>query len=232
MSKVKLIVFDMAGTTIYDDGSVGKAFQEAMASKGYEVPVAFINPLMGYKKPEAIQMMLEKYEADQTKISLALITEIHDAFEQNMVKLYKEVPAVTPLPNVEKVFAELHAHGIQIGLNTGFSRIIADAIMQRLGWVSSGKVDFTVASNEVEAGRPHPFMIQSLMKQAGITNPLEVVKIGDTEVDINEGKNAGCLYAIGVTTGAFSREELLPYQPDFVLNNMIELLNIPGIIHE
>jgi phosphoglycolate phosphatase-like HAD superfamily hydrolase len=50
-----------------------------------------------------------------------------------------------------------------------------------------------------------------------------VVKIGDTEVDINEGINAGCAIVVAVTTGAFTRDQLEPYAPDYIIDNLSEL---------
>jgi len=83
-----------------------------------------------------------------------------------------------------------------------------------------------VSSNEVEAGRPEPYMIRKLMERAGITDPKQVVKVGDTEVDVNEGRNAGCCLSVAVTTGAFSREQLEPYKPDFIIDHLSELIPI------
>lgn len=223
---VKLIVFDMAGTTVSDDGSITRAFATAMKAYGYDVPADTINPLMGYKKPEAIRMMLHKYEADVTKITESLVNDIHNGFEENMVKHYLITEGLFPLPNAEEVFEKLHARGIKVALNTGFSRAIADAILNRMQWLQRGLVDFTVASNEVEAGRPHPFMIQNIMQQADIEDASQVIKVGDTEVDVNEGRNAGCLYAIAITTGAFTREQLEPYNPSFIIADLAELLPI------
>jgi phosphoglycolate phosphatase-like HAD superfamily hydrolase len=69
-------------------------------------------------------------------------------------------------------------------------------------------------------------MIERLMQQAGVPDAKQVIKVGDTEVDIREGRNAGCLYSIGITTGAFTREALEAYQPDFIIDNLAELLPI------
>ena len=85
--------------------------------------------------------------------------------------------------------------------------------MDRLQWLEKGLVDDVVSSDEVKSGRPHPDMIRELMRRAGVEDPAEVIKIGDTEVDIREGRNAGCLLSIGVTTGAFTREGLSPINP-------------------
>ncbi|MDQ2753392.1 MAG: HAD hydrolase-like protein, partial [Bacteroidota bacterium] len=81
-------------------------------------------------------------------------------------------------------------------------------------------------SDEVPAGRPHPYMIQLMMNKANITDAKRVIKVGDTEVDIQEGKNANCLYSVGVTTGAFTREELEPYEPSFIIDDIKEIIGI------
>ncbi|MEI9912070.1 MAG: HAD hydrolase-like protein [Bacteroidota bacterium] len=56
-----------------------------------------------------------------------------------------------------------------------------------------------------------------------------MIKIGDTEVDVNEGRNAGCAIVVAVTTGAFTRSQLEPYAPDHIINNLSEL---PALIFE
>ena len=97
-------------------------------------------------------------------------------------------------------------------------------IIERLGWLKDDVVDYVVSSNEVPEGRPQPFMIRKMMQQAGVDKSLQVIKIGDTEVDVMEGKNAGCIYSIGITTGAFTQEALEPYEPSFIFDNLQELI--------
>jgi phosphonatase-like hydrolase len=143
-----------------------------------------------------------------------------------MIWYYESVPVLSALPFADDLFRKLQNHGIKVGLNTGFSRAIADTIMERLGWLKNGLANYLVASNEVPAGRPHPYMIEKMMKKAGIKDPKKVIKVGDTEVDVMEGKNTGCLLSIAVTTGAFSREALLPYAPDYIIDNLGELDSI------
>ena len=193
---------------------------------GYKVPKSKINLLMGYKKPQAIRMMVEEYENDKLKITDEYINAIHERFLHLMIEHYRTTKEIVPLPNVLAVFSFLKNKGVKIGLDTGFSSDISEVIMDRLGWLKDGVVDYTVSSNEVPAGRPHPYMIQRMMQEAGITDAQQVIKVGDTEVDVQEGKNAGCLYSIAVTTGAFTREELLPYEPSFIIDDMQELLPI------
>jgi phosphoglycolate phosphatase-like HAD superfamily hydrolase len=69
-------------------------------------------------------------------------------------------------------------------------------------------------------------MIEVLMADLGIDSPARVLKVGDTEVDVEEGRNAACGKVVSVTTGAYTREQLLPYQPDFIIDDLEELLPI------
>ncbi len=225
MNNIELIVFDIAGTTLREDGEITEAFQQAMQEYGYNVEAKKVNLLMGYKKTEAIRIMLEEFEPDREKISSSFINIIHGRFIQLMIEYYSNNELV-PLPNAEKVFAYLKERNIKIGLDTGFPNEITNIIINKLGWLKDEKVDFVISSNEVPEGRPHPYMIQKIMLQAGVTDAKKVIKTGDTEVDVNEGKNAECLYSIAVTTGAFSREQLEPYHPDFIIDDLNELIPI------
>lgn len=224
---IKLVVFDMAGTTVKDKNFVGKAFQQAMQEFGYPIAIEDVNPLMGYEKPVAIRMMLENKEENSALITTSLVNDIHTSFVNNMIQFYETTTEIGPLPNVEETFEVLRNEGIKIGLDTGFSKNIADVIMKRLSW--ENKVDIMVASDEVPKGRPYPYMIEKIMTATGITNAAQVAKVGDTEVDINEGINSGCRFVVGITTGAFTREELLPYKPTHVIDNITEILDIIGV---
>jgi phosphonatase-like hydrolase len=224
---IKLVVFDMAGTTVKDKNNVGVAFQKAMKTHGYDVAIEKINPIMGYEKPLAIKMMLEGLESDTSKITDALVDEIHTVFVDSMIEFYSTSDDIYPLPNVEDTFRVLRAQGLKIALNTGFSRNIADVIIGRLQWAD--KIDYLVASDEVAQGRPYPDMIEKIKAALSIETSALVAKVGDTEVDINEGINAGCKYVIGVTTGAFTREALLPYKPTHVIDNIAEVLDIVSV---
>jgi phosphonatase-like hydrolase len=217
---VKLVVFDIAGTTVFDNSGVATAFRNAFKQYGFTIEKKDIQPLMGYKKPVAIRSMLEKLGADFNE---ELVNEIHNEFQTEMLDHYEYSAEIKAMPGAEGVMLELKEKGLKIALNTGFSRVIADKIVNRMQWMEKGLIDDYIASDEVPEGRPQPFMIQALMERAGISDPGEVIKIGDTKVDVNEGFNAGCSLVIAVTTGAFTKEQLEPYAPDHIINSLEEL---------
>jgi phosphonatase-like hydrolase len=220
---IKLVVFDIAGTTVRDENYVAIGFQKAMGKYGYNLDIDVINPIMGYEKPLAIEIMLKKHEVNMEKITDKLILEIHEEFVRSMIGFYLTAE-IMPLPGVEETFKNLKKKGIKIGLDTGFSKDIADIIMDRLEWRQY--VDYMVASDEVSNGRPFPDMINKIMEYLGVQSATEVAKVGDTEADVNEGINARCKYVIGVTTGAFKRHELEPYRPTHIIDHISEIESI------
>ncbi|MBN8876503.1 MAG: HAD hydrolase-like protein [Sphingobacteriales bacterium] len=218
---IKLVVFDIAGTTVKDDDYVAHAFRNAFVKNGYDISLDQTYPYMGIKKIVAVNAMLAKLGGQSADAGT-----IYTDFTDEMMDFYTYNASVMPLPYAEEVFQQLKEKGIRIALNTGFPRIIADVIIDRLQWKDKGWVDDAIASDEVEHGRPQPLMIQELMLRASITDPLEVAKVGDTEVDVNEGRNAGCGLVVAVTTGAYTEEQLAAYDPDHIISSLSLLPNL------
>ncbi|MDE3254139.1 MAG: HAD hydrolase-like protein [Bacteroidota bacterium] len=218
-----LVVFDIAGTTVSDSGNINQSFREAFASEGLSVSEYDVNTVMGYRKIEAISIIVDKYSPGAMEKDPDLVNRMHNRFNRDMVLFYQKDRSLKPLPYAEETFALLQQHGIKVALNTGFTREITDAILERLGWKNNPLINAVVCSDEVPEGRPNAYMIQSIMKQLGITDMSSVVKVGDTEVDVLEGQHAGCGLVVAVTTGAYTREQLASYKPDFIIDSLREL---------
>jgi phosphoglycolate phosphatase-like HAD superfamily hydrolase len=69
-------------------------------------------------------------------------------------------------------------------------------------------------------------MIQFAIDYFGGIDSSTIIKVGDSTVDIEEGINAKCLYSIGITSGAQTRAQLETAHPEFIINDLIELLDI------
>jgi phosphonatase-like hydrolase len=223
---IKLVVFDMAGTTVKDQDEVANTFRTALSKYGYDLSLEQVNPLMGYEKKVAISKILHLLEPDPEKITSELIAQIHQEFVRLMISHYQQTTTLQALPGAEETMAALKSSGIKVGINTGFSKNIAETIVDKLQWREKGLIDYLVGSDEVLHGRPDPAMINKMMELAGITDAEEVAKVGDTEVDVREGQNTGCKFVIAVTTGAFTRAELEPFHPTHIIDDLSEVLSI------
>lgn len=226
MSNIKLVVFDMAGTTVHDNDDVNICFQAALESTGLDVTRDDINAVMGLRKPEAIRLILEKKLTDKSQITDEYVNELHDVFLNKMIDFYKNDPRVKEVDGASKVFKELRANGVKVGIDSGFSRDIMDTIIERLGWEKDGLIDVSVASDEVEKGRPAAFMIQVMMRKLGITDTAQIAKVGDTPADLGEGFNSQCSINIGVLSGACTREELEPHPHTHLVQSINDITAI------
>jgi phosphonatase-like hydrolase len=225
--QTKMVVFDMAGTTVEDSDDVHKSLMNAMEAKGYKISRDDANKVMGYPKPVAIDTLLkEKFGIEGAEERKLLTDKIHGHFLLDMLHHYRYNPDVKAKPNVEYVFDTLRKRGIKVVVDTGFSRDIADAIIDRLLWSTNKMIDYSVASDEVKHGRPYPDMIQKAMKEFGITDPAQVTKVGDTPSDLMEGMNAKCGHVIGITWGAYKREQLEMEKYTDLVDDLVDVLKI------
>ena len=224
--KIELVVFDIAGTTVTDNGNVATSFINAFRSYGLSAHPKDVNAVMGFRKIDAIQLLLDKMNIKAD--SNGLVEKIHERFVESMVEFYNSDPSLAPMKDAEQVFAQLHNAGVKIALNTGFTKRITDTILERIRWNESQDIDAVISSDEVPQGRPHPYMIRKIMEQVGVDDPRSVAKVGDTEVDVAEGRNAGCGVVISVTSGSCTRAELEKYHPDHIVDN---LSSIPSILY-
>ncbi len=229
MNNIQLVVFDIAGTTVSDNGHVADAFIGAFRAADVELPADEVKKVMGFRKIDAIRLLLDRFSPGVPSGAQreSLIVEIHDRFIRGMINFYRQDPDLKPMPHAEEIFSALHNKGIKVALNTGFTRSITDAILQRLHWDNGGgHVDAVICSDEVPQGRPSPDMINRLMSKFGIASSDHVLKVGDTEVDVEEGRNAGVRLVVSVTTGAYTRAQLQQYHPDHIIDSLEELMPI------
>jgi phosphonatase-like hydrolase len=219
----ELVVFDIAGTTLKDDEDVvAKSFKTALSKSGIHIEAEELNRFMGYRKIDAIRMILEEEEEN---VSDHVINAIHEEF-LDLINQHYSTADIQEIEGASDVFKELRSQGIKIGINTGFSSTTTKIIATRLGWLENELVDATISSDEVAEGRPHADMIHSLMKTFEISSSKAVVKVGDTPSDLMEGKNADCGLTIGVLYGTHSRDELSAYPHDYLINDIKELNSI------
>lgn len=231
---VKLIVFDMAGTTVRDNDEVLKCFAEACEKEGIKALNSRLNALMGVSKLVVFKILWREQlggETPQDEIETKA-AQSFQTFKQILEDYYRQAD-LEPTPGALEVFNWLRDRGIKIALNTGFYRGVTNIILNKLGWLAGlnaqyvggigSIIDFSITSDEVPMGRPEPFMIQRAMEVFGIEDPASVVKIGDTPVDLAEGRNAGCGASIVVTNGTHTRGELEELDNDGLLSSLLEL---------
>ena len=218
-----MVVFDMAGTTIDEGNVVYITLHEAIVKHSISVSLdQVLNYGAGKEKFQAIVDILDQTDHPSNS---ELVSLIYNDFIEKLTINYESLE-IKALPNVEKVFKELRRRNIRVVLNTGYNRKTAESLIDKLGWIKSIDYDLLVTASDVKNSRPYPDMIISAMADLNITDSLGIIKVGDSAIDILEGKNANCGLTIGITTGAQTRKQLLKANPDFIIDDIYSIVEL------
>ena len=220
---IQLAMFDMAGTTVNDkvDGYPLMVISMIRAFAKHEIALApeVIDKHRGKQKSEAIQTLLKEV----AELSPADAERVGDnVYHDFLHELESNLSRISEIDGATELFRHLKSKNIHVGVGSGFPMGIVQAIISRLGWLDKGLLDYVGSAEQVGVGRPNPKMIHDAMHQLGVTDGRKVVKIGDTVVDVQEGKNAGA-WTVAVLTGSQMKTQLRAAGPDYILSSIREL---------
>lgn len=219
---IRMVVFDMAGTTVDEKNVVYKTVRSAINEKGFDFSLdEVLAEAAGKEKLQAIKSVLASKGITDEKLAGEMFTN----FVAQLDEAYR-TQEITEQPNATKLFRALRSMGIFVVLNTGYNKQTAESLVEKIGWQQGVDYDVLVTASDVAENRPRPDMILLAMGELGITDPAQVIKVGDSTIDVEEGQNAGCRINVGITTGAHTYEQLQTASPTFIINNLIELLPI------
>ena len=221
--KAKMVVFDMAGTTVDEGNVVYRTLHKAIEKVA--PTISFEDVLKSGAGKEKLQAIRDTLLDKAIVLGEEEIQSIFSYFQSSLKEAYRLLEVI-PTPNTEKLVEELRAMEVIVVLNTGYDRATAQSLLEKLKWKQGIHFDALVTASDVSKNRPKPDMIFYAMDQFSIQDAFTVIKVGDSTVDIEEGKNAGCLFTIGVTTGAHSRAELLTANPDFILDDIYDVKSV------
>ena len=206
-----------------EDNVVYRTVREAINASGYSFTQDQVQAAgAGKEKSQAIRDVLA---LDGEAHSDEEVASIFADFKTRLATAYAELD-VREQPGTSELFAELHRRGIKIVLNTGYDRATAEDLVAKIGWTIGDDIDGLVTASDVVIGRPGPEMILKAMDLTGVSSPAAVAKVGDSQIDIEEGKNANCGITVGVTTGAQTEAQLREANPTAVIDRIGQLLEL------
>ena len=221
---VKMVVFDMAGTTIDEGKTVYKCVRDALSEYGFEFTLEDVmSRIGGMNKKEGIALLMK---SEDENITDEAIEVVFNSFIGNVEDAYKAADDLTEIEGTTEFFEFLKANNIKVVLDTGYFRTTADILIDKMGWAKNQLIDFSVTSDEVQSGRPAPFMIEKAKAHFQIAESSQVAKVGDTASDIAEGKNAGCLVIVGVSSDMYSKADLIDMGASHAVDSLKELKEI------
>jgi phosphoglycolate phosphatase len=204
-----LIAFDWDGTLFDSTKIIVRCIQQAVVDVGGAMPTdkaaAYVIGMglmqaLAHAAPDVPQ---EKYP------ELGARYRHHYLARQNDLSLFEGVLAL---------LGELKARHHWLAVATGKSRRGLDDALHTVQL--KGMFDGSRTADET-AGKPHPLMLQELMREFG-TEPQRTLMIGDTTHDLQMALNAGCP-SVGVSYGAHEPGEFTALDPLFVAHSVRSL---------
>lgn len=204
-----LIAFDWDGTLFDSTAIITRSIQLAVRDVGGTVPsdqdASYVigMALMQALAHAAPDVPPEKYP------ELGERYRHHYMAHQNDLSLFE---------GVLELLAELKGRHHWLAVATGKSRRGLDEALQTVQL--KGVFDGSRTADET-AGKPHPRMLQELMREFGV-EPERTLMIGDTTHDLQMALNAGCA-SVGVSYGAHEPEAFHALQPRHVAHSVQDL---------
>ncbi len=256
-NRIRLCIFDLGGT-IVDKYSLTPfiSLKNAFRRKRININNKLIYKDMGMNKHEHIEEILKDKYVSRNWFKLygqypnsSSVMSVYEEFIN--CQMTEGIENIEILPETKSCINWLKDNNISTGATTGFSKPIMNAIKEKL-IDDDIHIDKYVSSTCLgKPGRPNPYMMYEIINKLSISDHKRVIKIDDTCVGIEEGKNAGAL-TVGIAKWSTnmkmtdysqdenmskeeyverlknSREELWKANPDYVIDS---LEGLPRIIN-
>lgn len=212
-SGLQAVIFDWAGTTI-DFGSRAptNVFVKVFEESGVPITIEEARAPMGQAKRDHLRSVL-----NAPRVARAW-TEKHGrgATEQDVDRLYEQFLPLQKqtladhcdvIPGVPAAVEHCRHQGLRIGSSTGYTRELMEVVIPR-AQAGGYQADAVVCAGDVAAGRPAPWMIYRNAEMLGVYPMHTIIKVDDTPVGIEAGRNAGTwTVAISKTGNAMGLSE-------------------------
>lgn len=197
------VVLDWAGTTVdYGSRAPAIAFQEIFRREGIEVTAAEAREPMGLAKRDHIAAILRMPNVAkqwQERFDREAADEDIDRLYADFLPLQKATLAdhSDVIPGVAAAIEECRQRGLKIGSSTGYTHELMEVVCPRAADQGYAP-DCLVCSEDVPTGRPAPWLLYEAARQIECFPMSTIVKVDDTPVGIEAGRNAGA-WTVGVT---------------------------------
>lgn len=200
---IQVVVMDMAGTTVADDGLVVEAFEAAATAAGL--------PTGGAERENARQYVLDTMGQSKIVVFRALFGDESVAQQANTVfedayAALIDSGSATPIDGAAEAITRLRDAGVKVALTTGFSSATQGKLLAALGWQSLA--DLVLAPGDGVRGRPYPDLVLTSLMRLNADGVRNVAVIGDTASDVETALRAGAAIAAGTLTGAHNADQL------------------------
>jgi len=201
--------FDLDGTLIDSSKDIAVAANYALRKLGFkELPEDEIVKHVGYGGEKLIKGILPVNDEEIIKQGIQLFREFYFSNPVIHTHLYD---------NILDILLDLKKKNKKLAVITNKYFDISKQILEKLGIFDI--FDVVIGGDSVKNKKPHPQPIIKAIKTLSVKNP---VMIGDSEADVNAGKNAG-IKTVLVMYGFGNISIAKDVDPDFIVKTTKEL---------
>lgn len=213
---IKLCIFDLDGTILDTLSAIAHFGNTALTSCGFPaIDEAHYRYFAGDGRIILIHRMLRFLDAD-TPENYERVSGVYD-------REYEKSPNFNtkPFPKMPALLEKLKADGIKIAVLSNKPDNVAQAAVK----IFYGDIfDFVEGAVNNVRSKPEPYAALRICEKFN-ASPDETLFIGDTNVDMETGRNAG-MHTCGVLWGFREKEELLAAGADFIASEPEEISSI------
>jgi len=207
--KINLVVFDLDGTLVSSHETIYKATLHALKE---------VNINIEMPEEKFLNMIGLHFEDIFREFGFAVPNFEH------FIKIYKSIyfeyiDSSVVYSGVEELIIKLNEKKIKVGLLTTKGQDQAELILQHFSLFN--KFDYIMGRRPGMAHKPSPEPLQKICSDLNI-NITNTLIVGDSEMDIQCGRNAGSK-TCAVTYGYRTKQELLKSDPDFMIDQIQDL---------
>lgn len=194
---INAVIFDIDGTLIDSVDAHARAWQEAFAKFGVEIPFDVIRSQIGKGGDKILPTFLNVEQRN------AFAQELEAFRADHFRRMY--LPRVQAFPDVRALFERLRADGVRVTLASSCKQ--ADLETYKKIANIADLVETETSKDEVESSKPDPDIFAAALSKLGDVSLEETLVVGDSPYDAQAAGKLG-LATIGVLCGGFSREDL------------------------
>ncbi len=208
MADIRAVIFDMDGTLLDSREFIYRAFEDVLGARDITVTREEINRIVG--KPVKAMYAALSPSLDTDEMELRHFE--HHAQNMELLRLYD---------GAVELLEALQAEGYKLGIFTGINQIVHE----RLGQFKIDRYfESIVDTTRYTAHKPDPEGLLLAMRELGVTDPAEVVYVGDGITDMGAGVAAKARAVIGITHGFCSEATLREFGATHTIDSLPELL--------
>lgn len=213
----KLAIFDLDGTLLNTVEDLGNATNYALEQCGFPThPIEAYYQMVGRGIYNLFRAAVPAGQSTEEVVQrmASIFIPYYDAHKCDFTRPYDGIPAM---------LKTITAAGVRLAVASNKYQDGAEKLVHHF----FGEYDFVriLGQREGQPIKPDPAIVDQVLAEVPSVTKSETVYVGDSNVDMQTGLNAG-VRTVGVSWGFRTREELAAYTPSAIVDTPEELSRV------